>query len=107
MSGPNALVDLVCFKTLRSSVLVNSEVGISKVSAIFSLGSEILSGNFGSLPKRSPKCLAQLASLLDWDPPLRRIVGLERLPEISEMIFQAACGVALICAEKLSWRFCR
>ena len=65
MSGPNALVDLVCFKTLRSSGMVNSEVGISKVSAIFSLGSEILSGNFGSLPKRFPKCLAQLATSLN------------------------------------------
>ena len=71
LSGPNALVDLVCFKTLRSSEMVNSEVGISKVSAIFSLGREILSGSFGSLPKRFPKCLAQLANLLDWDPPLR------------------------------------
>merc|ERR1712224_55824 len=48
LSGPNTLVNLVCFKNLRSSEMVNSEVGISKVSAIFSLGSEILSSNFGS-----------------------------------------------------------
>ena len=48
LSGPKALVDLVCLKTLRSSEMVNSEVGISKVSAIFSLGSEILSGSYGN-----------------------------------------------------------
>ena len=99
LSGPKALVDLVCFKTLRSSGMVNSEVGISKVSAIFSLGSEILSGNFGSLPRRFPKCLAQLANLLDWDPPLRRMVGLERFPEISEMVFQAAWCCFEMCRE--------
>ena len=99
LSGPNAFVDLVCFKTLRSSGMVNSEVGISKVSAIFSLGREILSGSFGSLPKRFPKCLAQLANLLDWDPPLRRMVGLERLPEISEMVFQAAWCCFDMCRE--------
>ena len=90
LSGPNAFDALVCFRTLWSSEIVNSDVEMSKVSAIFSLGSEILSGSFGSLPRRLPKCWAQLASRLDWEPPLRRIDGLERFPEISEMVFQAA-----------------
>ena len=99
MLGPNVFADIVCLKSFGSSEMVNSEVGISKVSAIFYMGREILSWSFGSLPKRFPKCLAQLANIMDWDPPLRRMVGLERLPEVSEMVYQATWCCFDMCRE--------
>ena len=48
------------------------------------------SGSLGSFPRRFLKCLVQLASRLDCEPPFKRTVVLERFPEIYEIVFQAA-----------------
>ena len=90
LSGPKALDVLVCLRTARSSGKVNSDVEISSSSETRSLGRDMSSGSLGSFPRRFLKCLVQLASRLDCEPPFKRTVVLERFPEISEIVFQAA-----------------
>ena len=89
LSGPKALDVLVCLRTARSSGKVNSDVEISSSSETRSL-EDMSSGSLGSFPRRFLKCLVQLASRLDCEPPFKRTVVLERFPEISEIVFQAA-----------------
>ena len=90
LSGPKALAGLMDFRTVVSSLMVNGCVGISKGSDIFVLGSECVVGVVGSLPRRLRKCSLQLDIRASLDPPLSLMAGLEALPEISEMDFQAA-----------------
>ena len=90
LSGPKALDVLVCLRTAWSSVKVNSDVEISSSSETRSLGRDMSSGSLGSFPRGFLKCLVQIASLLDCESSYKRTVNLERFPEISEIVFQAA-----------------